>query len=704
MSAVDLLDGLGVSPGLNAFQRTRGVRLSARDIGCRDFAFPASDTLTPAFGVVAPRFELDLLLSRRAVQMGASFLEESAVVDLRFESEHVSGLRVRSGGSEQDVSARFVVAADGGTSSVARKAGLFTPDRCATGFAMRGYYLLQEPVADLFQVHIPLTGPMVERGVAGYGWVFPVCDTVVNIGVGFFPVRPSDQRLNLRMLFDVFLRRLQDSDSSFAALERVGDLKGGPLPGGMDPLRCHGRGVVLVGDAAGLVDPFTGEGISGALESGKLAASVLDDALTKSNGFPPDLRAYSDLLEHDFRERFRVGTHVLKTYSFMWKVLEKTFDVDNRLFNALRKATIDYGSDTEHRILPGLLRHHRLLNDLDLLDEFREIITFLEQVLGVENPLISKIARRLIDRDASFVRLALFLLCRRIFSVEAIQPSAISAAAATELSNLAFEVQADVIDYSTTERSASKTGINWANMFTLTAGNFLLVTSYRIFADLEPEVNRAVSQTCINLCSGRLQQIRLTAGGSMSTSEYLRLAEMAPGAVFDLSCTLGAMFGGADARRVSCLGRAGRLIGAAYRLRQESYWVGLDVSEPQSHPLAVSLRRGCPTYPLLWAAERTKDPCILRMLQEQAGECEDVQRCVEILRNGGSVPETLAQAEALRRRAEEITRTLPAVPAREQLLELIATEMVDMEEAHRAVAPNGTLPGVRMPATCSRCD
>ena len=174
--------------------------------------------------------------------------------------------------SGERVCADVVIGADGATSRVAEVAGLVDPSRVLWGFALRAY--LEDPVQ---LPHIVLWEPASWRGFPGYGWLFPGVDGRANVGLGLGML--SDRTAGARAArdFGAFLEHLQtlgvlDGSSTPASTSnRLGGwLKLGMI--GTTPAR--GR-VALVGDAAGLINPLQGEGISQAMRSGRAAAEAV---------------------------------------------------------------------------------------------------------------------------------------------------------------------------------------------------------------------------------------------------------------------------------------------------------------------------------------------------------------------------------------------------------------------------------------------
>ncbi len=106
----------------------------------------------------------------------------------------------------------------------------------------------------------------------GYFWIFPLTDNTANVGVGILSEEISHRKINLREILNEIIDFHPEISKRFASAEMVGDIKGFGLPLGSKKRRLSGERFLLAGDAAGLIDPFTGEGIGNALRSGRYAA------------------------------------------------------------------------------------------------------------------------------------------------------------------------------------------------------------------------------------------------------------------------------------------------------------------------------------------------------------------------------------------------------------------------------------------------
>ena len=204
---------------------------------------------------MAMRAPLDLALAETARAAGAALRAEHAVEAVGLAADHV--VLETSRGAWR---ARFLVAADGATGSTARAAGWTTP--LATVPALEAEVAVPPPVLARYAdvARFDLGTP-----AGGYGWVFPKAEHL-SVGVGVFTRHGARRRLR-----DELSRYLHAVGLGEGSVMRT---RGAPIP--VRPRRTAARGrVLLAGDAAGLADPLTGEGISLAIRSGRLAAEAL---------------------------------------------------------------------------------------------------------------------------------------------------------------------------------------------------------------------------------------------------------------------------------------------------------------------------------------------------------------------------------------------------------------------------------------------
>ena len=212
----------------------------------------------PHAALVVPRLALDELLLRRAIASGARF--EGGVKVSHLEPRH-DGARVIADNG-RTIDARVAIVATGAATSVLTRSGILKRKPRAL-LAARAYFEdIQREVARQFQLRFDGV-PM-----PGYGWVFPIGRNAANVGVGFLPHKRSQTATHV---FDHFLRQ-PTLKALLNGARQTGPLKGYPIRVDFLTSPTFAERTLLVGEAAGLVNPLTGEGIDYALESGLIAA------------------------------------------------------------------------------------------------------------------------------------------------------------------------------------------------------------------------------------------------------------------------------------------------------------------------------------------------------------------------------------------------------------------------------------------------
>jgi menaquinone-9 beta-reductase len=234
----------------------------------RRVQLPSADGLTyPGHGTAVTRTVFDAALYAAATEAGAVPFHGRADEPLATDGR-IDGYRLSTG---EELRADVVVGADGATSGVASAAGLVAADQVLWGFAIRTY--MPQPVA---MAAIVMWEPTPWHAFPGYGWVFPAADGGANIGLGVATLADRHTGSQAVRSLPAFLHHLH----------RVG-LLDAPPPGELPPrlggwlkmgmvgtTPAAGR-VLLVGDAAGLINPLQGEGIAQGMRSGQLAAEAI---------------------------------------------------------------------------------------------------------------------------------------------------------------------------------------------------------------------------------------------------------------------------------------------------------------------------------------------------------------------------------------------------------------------------------------------
>ncbi len=270
--AIHELTELGLGSWLEDQPRNLGLR--AAGFG-QTLMLPWPGGSLPNYGSAVPRTELDARIREVAIAAGATPLDGHRAADVEFDYGRASSVTFThiEDGKKQSrvVRCRRLVVADGARSQLGRRLGREWHKDTAYGVAGRAYIRSDRSDDKWISSHLELRGEQDEV-LSGYGWIFPLGDGEVNIGVGTLATtkRPAD--VNLRSLTELY------TDQQREQWQLDGDLKlfsSALLPMGGAVSNVAGANWMLIGDAAGCVNPLNGEGIDYGLETGHLAAEML---------------------------------------------------------------------------------------------------------------------------------------------------------------------------------------------------------------------------------------------------------------------------------------------------------------------------------------------------------------------------------------------------------------------------------------------
>jgi geranylgeranyl reductase family protein len=289
MGAADRVRAHGPKP-------LRGMRLTSPD--GTSFVGEYGGAREPGFAL--RRFDLDLALLETVRARGIDVAEDTRATDVRVEGGVVTGLSLSRGSGPGTVcGARLVVAADGRGSLVARRLGLLREHPRLRKFAVRGHFEDVLGLGDYGEMHV---------GGGGYCGIAPLSRTAANVAFVLDRREMAKAGGDVLAFYRDTLRRWPRIAERLAGARLLG------TPRAIGPLALEARGVtapgaLLVGDAAGFYDPFTGEGVTLALRSAEMAADVGSRALRR--GPPHDLREYDRLRRAATRHKFRLN-HLLQ--------------------------------------------------------------------------------------------------------------------------------------------------------------------------------------------------------------------------------------------------------------------------------------------------------------------------------------------------------------------------------------------------------
>jgi menaquinone-9 beta-reductase len=301
--SVRQLTDMGLGDDLAQHHRFDGLRSVAfgRTLELR---WPEHPTL-PDHGYVITRADLDALVARRAEKAGAVVLEGREAVAPLVERGLVRGAVVRDKdtGTSAELTGRYVVVADGANSRFGRALGTARDRAYPLGMAIRGYFESPRHDEPWIESHLDIRD-QAGNVLPGYGWIFPLGDGRVNVGVGLLSTFNQWKAVNTSHVMEAFVAGAPESWGLSPATS-CGAPTGGRLPMGLSVGPHAGPTYLVVGDAAGAINPFNGEGIAYAYETGRMAAEALHEALVTGNGLA--LQDYDVRLAETYGLYFKVA-------------------------------------------------------------------------------------------------------------------------------------------------------------------------------------------------------------------------------------------------------------------------------------------------------------------------------------------------------------------------------------------------------------
>jgi menaquinone-9 beta-reductase len=313
--AVKALTAMGISTDEDdGWLRNKGLRIIGGG-GRIELAWPDLSAF-PGFGTIRARTDFDQLLARHAQKAGARLLENVTVTGPTLDERtgRVTGVITRTknhDGAEKRFGARLVIAADGNSSRLSVAMGLHKRDDRPLGVAVRTYYTSPRHDDEYLEAWLDLWDG--KDLLPGYGWIFGMGDGTSNVGLGLLNTSESFGHIDYRALLRRWLSAMP-AEWGFAEENRTEPVRGAALPMGFNRTPHYTAGLVLVGDAGGMVNPFNGEGIAYAMESGEIAARTIVQALGRPTaaGAERVLQGYPVALKENYGGYYTLGRTFVK--------------------------------------------------------------------------------------------------------------------------------------------------------------------------------------------------------------------------------------------------------------------------------------------------------------------------------------------------------------------------------------------------------
>lgn len=299
--------------------RNKGLRIIAGDTKLH-LPWPQTPSF-PDYGLVMPRKDFDHALAKHAVRHGATLRESLSVTGPIIDD--TSGLvvgvtaknvdeRGRKVGDEVSLRAPLVIAADGNSSRLGSALGVAKRDDRPLGVAVRTYFESPRHDDDWLESWLELWDGERDNSnlLPGYGWVFGVGDGTSNVGLGILNSSAAFGKVDYRELLMRWVSSMP-KEWQFAPEHQIGEIRGAALPMGFNRTPHYIKGMLLVGDSGGMVNPFNGEGIAYAMEAARLAADVVVHSRARSTeaGRQLVLASYPNVMKDALGGYYRLGKH-----------------------------------------------------------------------------------------------------------------------------------------------------------------------------------------------------------------------------------------------------------------------------------------------------------------------------------------------------------------------------------------------------------
>lgn len=318
--AVAELIRMGVpTPESEGWIRNRGLRTYGGGY-VLELPWPTLAEL-PDYGLASPRAKFDEILVRHAQRAGAHLHECVQVTGaIRHErSGRVQGVTARrvdadgrrvADAEHFELRAPVVVDAGGVSARLATSIGREKDPRRPMGVAVRTYFRSPRHDDPMMESHLELwDGPPGRSNLQpGYGWIFALGDGTVNVGLGSLSATAKPMKLDYKGLFRTWMENCPP-EWEFTPENQVGELRSAALPMAFNRRPHYAQGLVLVGDAGGMVSPFNGEGIAYALQSGRVLGDVVSQSFARSSAYAHEkaLRRYPEIMDAELGGYFQLG-------------------------------------------------------------------------------------------------------------------------------------------------------------------------------------------------------------------------------------------------------------------------------------------------------------------------------------------------------------------------------------------------------------
>lgn len=298
------LEAMGLGNFLATQHRYDGLRAVAFGKEM-ELKWPYHEEL-PSYGYIVTRYDLDQAVSQHAAKAGAKIIEGAEATGTTTDSSgKITGITIqmKSSGEKLTMEPTYVIIADGSNSRIGRSLGVTRDRNFPMGLAIRGYFSSPGTFDPYIESHLDIRTKQGEV-LPGYGWIFPLGDGRVNVGIGLLSTAGRWKEVNTTKMMEAFVESAPKR-WELSLDDPIYKPTGGKLPMGFSLGPRRGPNYLIVGDASGAINPFNGEGIAYGYETGRIAADVVGDAIRFKD--PTVLARYERSIDDKYGDYYRVA-------------------------------------------------------------------------------------------------------------------------------------------------------------------------------------------------------------------------------------------------------------------------------------------------------------------------------------------------------------------------------------------------------------
>jgi len=271
---------------------------------------------TKAPGFTVPRLKFDnFLFEKMRTSSYCTMYQQTDVQSIELTDDNKVCVKMTQYQKEYEIISPVMVGADGDKSLVRKK--FLNNEASAKTYAvgLRAYY---EGITDMHDENF-IELHFLPEMLPGYFWIFPLPDGKANVGVGILSEVIRKKKINLREMMLNAIKNNPAISKRFANAVLIDKIQGWGLPLAIERQALSGNNFLLTGDAACLIDPFSGEGIGNALYSGMLAADAIRQASEQNNYSAPFFKqTYDDVLYKRLGGEFEISTTLQRLCKYPW--------------------------------------------------------------------------------------------------------------------------------------------------------------------------------------------------------------------------------------------------------------------------------------------------------------------------------------------------------------------------------------------------